>query len=513
MIDKIKSSELILVIFGASGDLTERKLIPALYDLKSQNLLPDKFAVLGVSRTDMTDESFREKMKSAVQKFLEKKENINDAVLESFLPSLHYLPINTSNQDDYGQLKDKLTSLDTQFQTNGNFLFYLSTPPNIYGTIVKNLGVYGLNSQERGWKRIIIEKPFGYDLNSAKKLNKEVLEIFDEDQVYRIDHYLGKETVQNILVTRFSNGIFEPIWNRNFIHHIEITSSEDIGVEGRGGYYDHSGALRDMVQNHLLQLVGMVAMEPPTNSDARSIRNETLKVFQSIRPLTKEDIYHNVIRGQYKASKIRGADVKGYREEENVIDCSKTETYAAMKFYIDNWRWSGVPFYLRTGKRLPIKVTEVVIHFHPSPLRLFTKEHENTLSTNQLVIRIQPDEGLLLKFGMKVPGAGFKVQETGMDFHYSSLSENHLPSAYERLLLDCMLGDATLYIRGDAVEATWEFITPILDLWKENPDFKLFGYPAGTWGPDVADNLIEGPIRSWRYPCRNLTSDDSYCEL
>lgn len=513
MIEKIQSSELILVIFGASGDLTERKLIPALFDLKSQNLLPEKFAVLGVSRTGMTDDDFREKMKSAVHEFLEDKNGINDKLLREFIPSLHYISINTSDSGDYAKLQKRLEELDSQYQTGGNFLFYLSTPPNLYETIVKNLGSYNLNQQENGWRRIIIEKPFGYDLESARKLNNEILKIFNEDQIYRIDHYLGKETVQNILVTRFSNGIFEPIWNRNFIHHIEITSSEDIGVESRGGYYDSSGAIRDMVQNHLLQLVGMIAMEPPTNSDPRSIRNETLKVFQSIRPLSKDDIYHNVIRGQYLASKIRGADVKGYREEENVHPCSKTETFVAMKFFIDNWRWSGVPFYIRTGKRLPIKVTEIVIHFHPSPLRLFTKEHDNSVSTNQLVIRIQPDEGLLFKFGIKVPGAGFKVQETAMDFHYSSLTENRLPSAYERLLLDCMLDDPTLYIRGDAVEATWDIVTPIIEVWKNNPEFKLFGYPAGSWGPDVADNLIEGPVRSWRYPCRNLTTDDTYCEL
>lgn len=513
MIEKIKKSELILVIFGASGDLTERKLIPALYDLKAQNLLPEKFAVLGVSRTQMTDADFREKMNSAIHQFLDEKEGTSENVVKKFIPILHYQALNTSERNDYEKLKNRLGELDQQYQTNGNFLFYLSTPPSLYETIVKNLGYYGLNRQEKGWKRIIIEKPFGYDLLSARKLNKEILEIFTEDQIYRIDHYLGKETVQNILVTRFANGIFEPIWNRNFIHHVEITSSEDIGVESRGGYYDGSGAIRDMVQNHLLQLVGMVAMEPPATSEPWSIRNETLKVFQSIRPLTKEDIYSNVIRGQYTTSRIRGKEVNGYRDEENVEKCSKTETYVAMKFFIDNWRWSGVPFYIRTGKRLPTKVTEIVIHFHQSPLRLFTKEQDNSLSTNQLVIRIQPDEGLLFKFGIKVPGSGFKVKETAMDFHYSSLAEDRLPSAYERLLLDCMMGDPTLYIRGDAVEATWEIVTPIIDVWKNNPDFKLFGYPAGTWGPDVADNLIDGPVRSWRYPCRNLTADDSYCEL
>jgi glucose-6-phosphate 1-dehydrogenase len=380
MIDNIKNKELILVIFGASGDLTERKLIPALYDLKSQALLPDKFAVLGVSRSEMSDEDFRKKMKSAVHEFLDNKEKINDQILNEFLPCLHYLPIDTSKRDDYEKLKDRLHELDTEYQTHGNFLFYLSTPPSLYEPIVKNLGSVNLNIQDKGWRRIIIEKPFGYDLDSARTLNNEILKVFQEEQVFRIDHYLGKETVQNIMIMRFANGIYEPIWNRNFIHHVEVTSSEDIGVERRGGYYDGSGAIRDMVQNHLLQIVGMVAMEPPTNSDAISIRNETLKVFQSLRPLTREDIYRNVIRGQYKASKIRGADIKGYREEENVAPCSKTETYVAMKFFIDNWRWSGVPFYIRTGKRLPTKVTEIVIHFHPSPLRLFTKEHDNTSS-------------------------------------------------------------------------------------------------------------------------------------
>jgi glucose-6-phosphate 1-dehydrogenase len=501
MIEKIKNSPLILIIFGASGDLTERKLIPALYDLKFQNLLPENFAVLGVGRTPMTDDAFRDKMKQGIHKYIERKENINDNIIGAFIPSLHYIAINTSEKEDYGLLNKRLQELNQIYQTGSNFLFYLSTPPSLYATIVQNLGAYKLQNQETGWKRIIIEKPFGYDLDSAKKLNLEIQKIFNEDQIYRIDHYLGKETVQNILVTRFSNGIFEPIWNRNFIHHIEVTSSEEIGVENRGGYYDTSGAIRDMIQNHLLQLVGMVAMEPPTNADARSIRNETLKVFQSIRPLSQDDIFNNVIRGQYKASKIRGTETKGYREEANVISCSKTETYLAMKFYIDNWRWSGVPFYVRTGKRLPIRVTEIVIHFHPSPLPLFTKENDNSPSTNQLIIRIQPDEGILFKFGMKVPGAGFKVQETSMDFHYSDLSDKHLPSAYERLLLDCMLGDATLYIRG------------VLKAWKEHPEIKLYGYPAGTWGPDVADSLIDGPVRSWRYPCRNLTSDTSYCEL
>ncbi len=508
-------SGLILVIFGASGDLTVRKLIPALCDLKNRNLLPEKFAVLGVGRTNLNDNDFRVKMKEGIQQFLANTPcGTPSDRQEEFVEKLHYISINTSDSKDYVNLKQRLTELNDKYQAGGNYLFYLATPPNMYELIISNIGAQNLNQETHDfWRRIIIEKPFGYDLKSARDLNKKLLEVFHEDQVYRIDHYLGKETVQNILVTRFSNGIFEPLWNRNYIHHIEITSAESIGIENRGGYYDHAGALRDMVQNHLLQITALVAMEPPAVADAKSIRNETLKVFQSLRPLSALDIQNNVIRGQYTASTIKGVKVPGYREEANVDTSSKTETFAAIKFYIDNWRWSGVPFYIRTGKRLPIRVTEIVIHFKPSPHVLFTKETGSELNANQLVIRIQPDEGILLKFGMKVPGAGFKVQETGMDFHYKQLSEGHLPDAYERLLLDCMLGDATLYSRGDAVEATWELIDPILNAWRENPDIKLYGYPAGTWGPENSDSLIEGPDLSWRYPCKNLTADSNYCEL
>ena len=509
-------SGLILIIFGASGDLTMRKLIPALCDLKNQNLLPEKFAVLGVGRTEMDDNSFRDKMKEGIRHFLANTPcGVQDDHQNEFVGLLHYISINTSDNNDYVILKQRITELNDQFHTNENYLFYLATPPNLYETVIENLGTQGLNKSvdSNSWRRIIVEKPFGYDLNTAKELNRKILQVFSEDQVYRIDHYLGKETVQNILVTRFSNGIFEPLWNRNYIHHVEITSAESIGVENRGGYYDTAGAMRDMIQNHLLQLVGLVAMEPPAVADAKSIRNETLKVFQSIRPLTDKEIENNVIRGQYMASTIRGEKLNGYREEANVINCSKTETYVAMKFFIDNWRWSDVPFYIRTGKRLPIRVTEIVIYFKPSPHILFTKDSGSAMNSNQLIIRIQPDEGLLLKYGMKVPGAGFKVQEVGMDFHYSQLSDVHLPEAYERLLLDCMLGDATLYSRGDAVEATWEFIDPILKKWKEKTDIKLYGYPAGTWGPENADLLIDSPERTWRYPCKNLTSDSNYCEL
>jgi glucose-6-phosphate 1-dehydrogenase len=364
------------------------------------------------------------------------------------------------------------------------------------------------------WKRIIIEKPFGLDLDSAIELNSDLLKVITEDQIYRIDHYLGKETVQNILVTRFSNGIYEPLWNRNYIDHVEITSAESNGVGDRGGYYENSGAMRDMLQNHLLQLVALIAMEPPSEINSTTIRNEMLKVFQSLRQIEYKTLENQVIRGQYLRSRVKGEQMKAYRDEAGVSEDSRTETFVALKLFIDNWRWGGVPFYIRTGKRLPTKVTEVVIHFKPSPHTLFCSGGEEYLSSNQLVIRIQPDEGILLKFGMKVPGAGYNVHNVNMDFHYKDLMDGKLPEAYERLLLDCMQGDSTLYARGDAVVAAWKFVDPILRRWNEDKDFPLHGYPGGTWGPEQADALIEGGEKqTWRYPCKNLSDDGLYCEL
>jgi glucose-6-phosphate 1-dehydrogenase len=506
-----RPENLILVIFGASGDLSKRKLIPALIDLYNQKLMPESFAILGVSRTKYSDETFREKMIESIKQF-NQNSDLDDKVINSFSQNLYYQPIDTVNTSDYAQIKNRLDELDRKLNTNGNFIFYLSTPPSLYEIIPKNLAQHGLNTDEIGWRRLIIEKPFGYNLNSAIDLNKKLLEDYEEDQLYRIDHYLGKETVQNLLVTRFSNGIYEPLWNRNFIDHVEITSSESLGVGSRGGYYDKSGALRDMLQNHLLQMVGLVAMEPPSSLDSRAIRNETLKVFQSLRPIKKEDVKSMAIRGQYVTSKIKGKEVPGYREEIGVDSNSKTETYAAIKFYIDNWRWGGVPFYIRTGKRLPTKVTEIVIHFKQTPHYLFTKKNGSE-ACNQLIIRIQPDEGILLKFGMKVPGAGFNVHNVNMDFHYSDLSDVKLPTAYERLLLDAMLGDSTLYARGDAVEEAWKFIAPIQHAWENDESIKVYGYPAGTWGPETADDLIEKNNTTWRYPCKNLADDGLYCEL
>ncbi len=494
----------ILVIFGASGDLTKRKLIPAMYDLKKNGQLPEKYIIVGVGRSSYDDDTFRERLNEGKEK--------NDDYRD-FLNNIYYQSVNTSSVDDYKKIDDKLTMLNKEHSIGGNYIFYLATPPKLYSIIPEYLSHYGLNKEDEGWRRLIVEKPFGVNLETAKDLNRDILKYFKENQLYRIDHYLGKETVQNILVTRFGNGIFEPLWNRNFVDHVEITAAENIGVEQRGGYYDNSGALRDMVQNHLLQLTGLVAMEPPASLDSDAIRNETLKVFQSLKPFDTENLDKQYIKGQYISSKVKGQDVKGYREEEGVDPQSRTETYAAIKFYIDNWRWGGVPFYIRSGKCLPTRVSEIVIHFKPTPHRLFKKAFGTSDNFNKLVIRIQPDEGVLLKFGMKMPGAGFEVKEANMSFRYSDLSSVQLASAYERLLLDCINGDSTLYARGDAVEACWEFIQPLIDYDNSDNPPKVFGYPAGSWGPEHADDFIEGDQCSWRYPCKNLTNDGSFCEL
>ncbi len=492
----------ILVIFGASGDLTRRKLIPALFDLYEQDLLPHKFAVLGASRTKLSDEDFRKK----ADEFLpEEKETAE------FKKLLFYEPVSPTEPEDFIKLKSRIKKLEKDKNIAPNYIFYLSTPPSVYENIAQNLADQQLSKSEKYFRRIIVEKPFGTDLDSARNLNKNLLHCFNENQVYRIDHYLGKESVQNMLVTRFANGIFEPLWNRNFVERVEVTSAESLGVEGRGGYYEHSGALRDMLQNHLLQLVGFVAMEPPVVIEADAIRNEIVKVFQSLRPITEELVTDYVVRGQYIGSTIKGGQVKGYREEQGVDPDSRTETFVAMKFFIDNWRWGGVPFYIRTGKKLPARVTEIVIHFKQVPHHLFNNMGMPGPVDNQLVIRIQPDEGILLKFRMKTPGAGFQVQTVNMDFHYSDLAEIRLPSAYERLLLDCMQGDATLYSRGDAVEEAWNFVQPILNAWKNNPKIPVYGYPAGTWGPESSDKLIQEG--EWRFPCKNLSDDGTYCEL
>ena len=499
----------IIVIFGGRGDLAMRKIVPALYELFIQGLMPERFAVVATGRSKVDDEVYRNEVSSALTGKAGKEGGKGD---DDFIRAFFYTTLDPLVPGDYLELAGLLNRLRSEMKIQGNTLFYLSVPPEIYDEISPGLAGQGLNSEADGWKRLIIEKPFGYDYASAMHLNRLLLEHWKESQLFRIDHYLGKETVQNILVTRFSNGIFEPLWNRNYVHHVEITSSESLGVERRGSYYEGTGALRDMVQNHLLHLVGFIAMEPPSSIDSTSIRNELVKVFESLRPVKPEDVGKMTIRGQYTGSHVKGEWIGGYREEESVSKTSMTETFAALKFHIDNWRWGGVPFYIRTGKRLPTRVTEAVIHFKPTPHYLFSGESACE-GCNQLIIRIQPDEGILIKFGMKIPGGGFKVRNVNMDFHYSDLAVDRIPDAYERLIHDCMNGDSTLYTRSDAVLAAWKFLDPVLQAWKDDPSIPLYGYPAGTWGPETADGLIEEPELTWRYPCKNLADDGVYCEL
>jgi len=500
-----KPDNFILVIFGGSGDLTDRKLIPALGHLYSSKYLPDNFAIVALGRTEYSSGSFREKLAKTL---LGQHKDIGTP--DEFLAHVYYQNLNMRQADDYSRLKQYLKELDTQYQIGGDCLFYLATPPEFFMDVSSNLGKLGLHKSDtpQSWRRLVIEKPFGHDLGSAVELNRRLKEVWEENQIFRIDHYLGKETVQNILAFRFANGIFEPLWNRNYIQHIEITASESDGVGDRGGYFETAGTMRDMVQNHLLQLLATVAMEPPSIFEMNQVRDEKRKVFQSLRPVKGIQLSTHTVRGQYIGSTVRSETVKGYREEKNVDPGSQTETFVALKIFIDNWRWGDVPFYIRTGKRLPTRVTEVVIHFNKTPHALFRSGD----GENQLILRIQPNEGILLKFGMKMPGSGFEIKNVAMDFHYADLSENKIPEAYERLILDALLGDATLFARSDEVECAWQFIDPIIEGWQKDPELKIFGYPAGTWGPKEASHIL-GAGMDWRYPCKNLTNEDTYCEL
>lgn len=501
-----------LVIFGASGDLTARKLIPALYDLYLGGYLPENFAILGTSRSDLSDEQFRAKVVMDSQYLKEQRKNGGEEQMEKFARKLYYQDIGGTYKGEYSLLKNRIDQLNEKLGTEGNYMFYLSTPPDIYEIVAKNLSHQSLSDDANGWRRLIVEKPFGYDLKTAQDLNRGLQKYFKESQIFRIDHYLGKETVQNLLVTRFANSIFEPLWNRHFIHHVEITNAEQVGVEKRGGYYDKSGALRDMFQNHLLQIVSLVVMEPPITDQPEEIRNEKVKALKSLRIMNDADtLFKNTIRAQYVASEIGGQNNIGYREEEGVDPESTTETYAAIKFYVDNWRWKDVPFYVRTAKRMPTKVTEVVIHFKGSHHHIFSSAGLNE-KDNKLIIRIQPDEGILLKFGVKVPGQGFKVERANLDFYYSSLVETNVMAAYERLLLDAMQGDATLYARADEVEAAWQFVDPILNYWKNGKDVRMYGYSAGVWGPLNSGDLFDGAY-SWRDPGEHLADDPGFCVL
>ena len=491
-----------IVIFGASGDLTQRMLIPALYNLYIHQKLPPSFAILGVSRTAYSDQAFREKLIENIKK----DKNTDNKLLQEFCEHLFYQAIDTANVDDYTPLKKRITEINTALHLSNNTLFYLATPPSLYSIIPQHLAAVGLNDEKDGWKRLIVEKPFGYDLESALKLDDSLYQYFKEPQIYRIDHYLGKETVQNMLVLRFANSIFEPLWNSKYIDYIEVTGAEALGVEQRGGYYDGAGAMRDMLQNHLLQVIAMVAMEPPAVINAKSMRDEVVKALQCLKPLSQSDLTDNLVLGQYTESKVRDKSLPAYRQEEGVPYDSRTETFVGLKLFINNWRWSGVPFYVRTGKRMPTRVTEVVIHFKKTPHPVFSEDAPE----NKLIIRIQPDEGIVLGFGLKKPGSGFDSKEVAMDFHYSELEDAELLTAYERLLLDLMKGDATLFARSDAVTACWNFVQPILDYKKQSA--ALYGYAAGTWGPIEAQELLTKDGRQWRSPCKNLTDTD-YCEL
>jgi glucose-6-phosphate 1-dehydrogenase len=440
-----------------------------------------------------------------------KQTDIDESILEGFLQHVHYLSLNTSESAQFSKLKDVLNELYETYQTPHNTLFYMATPPSMFTVIPACLSNNGLLDQQDGWKRIVVEKPLGYDLASAIELDKGLHAYFDESQIYRIDHYLGKETVQNLLVFRFANGMFEPLWDRNYIDYVEITGAESLGVESRGAYYEGAGAMRDMFQNHLLQVLAMVAMEPPAVINAESTRNEVVKVLQSLKPLSQDDLRNNLVLGQYTASMVKGSDVPSYRDEPGVNSSSRTETYVALKLYINNWRWNTVPFYIRTGKRLPTRVTEIVIHFKQTPHPVFGQN----APANKLIIRIQPDEGILMQFGLKKPGAGFDAKEVSMDFRYQDLidengEETRILNAYERLLLDALNGDATLFARSDAVQACWKFVEPILAYQKG--EHSLHGYASGTWGPKEAELLLKRDGRSWRFPCKNL-ANTHYCEL
>jgi glucose-6-phosphate 1-dehydrogenase len=485
----------VVVIFGATGDLTRRKLLPALYRLTQQQLIPAEFAILGTARHLMSDDEFRAQMQQAMKEFAD--EDFDEATWKSFAQRLFYSGGEFTDAELYSKLKDRLDEIDSQSNSRGNRLFYLATAPDFFGLVAERLGQADLARPKEGsWTRIIVEKPFGHDLESARSLNQELAAVFEEKQIFRIDHYLGKETVQNLLVFRFANSIFEPLWNRQYIDHIQITNAEAIGVEGRGAYYEKAGALRDMIQNHVFQVTSLIAMEPPTSLSANGVRDEKIKAMQSVRPLPADRIEKFAVRGQYGPGTVLGDTVPGYREEPGVDSNSSTETFTALKLQFDNWRWAGVPFYLRSGKRLRKHITEIAIQFKDVPHRLFT-DADAPLQPNVLVIRIQPNEGITLRFGAKLPGQAMRIRSVNMDFRYGSSFGVKPPEAYERLLLDCMLGDSTLYARRDMVERGWEIVSPIIAAWQQ-PATDFPNYEAGSWGPQAASELTERDGRKWR---------------
>lgn len=490
----------ILVIFGATGDLTARKLLPAIYNLAREGQLPSQFAVVGFARRDKTHEIFRAEMKEAINEFSRVKP-VDEAIWKNFEQQIFYHRSEFNDDSGYQTLDKFLKELDGRFGTKGNRVFYLSTQPSFFTTICEKLHtsslIYDQKTIKDKWSRIIIEKPFGHDLDSAHALQNELLQFLSEEQIYRIDHYLGKETVQNLMVFRFANSIFESLWNNRYIDHVQITVAEEIGIGRRGAFFEEAGLLRDVLQNHMMQLLSLVAMEPPVTLSANAIRDEKVKVLQALRPFTKEDFKTSIIRGQYDKGFVEGETVKGYREEDKVDPKSNIETYVAIRLFIDNWRWHGTPFYLRSGKRLPKRATEIAIQFKHPPGVLF-QEHDKQREPNILAIRIQPDEGTALKINCKVPGPASPIQPVKMDFRYGSYFGMSPPEAYERLILDCMIGDNTLFAREDEVFSSWTLLTPVLKQWKTTEPDCFPNYSSGTWGPELAEEMMHRDGRKWR---------------
>ena len=488
----------VMVIFGATGDLTKRKLFPALYNLAKDDFLPHTFAIVGVGRQEMTSEEYRAQMCANLREFI--PNGATDKLVKWFEERTYYTGGDFDDDKKlFGDLKGLIGEVTAKHQIPDNYFYYMATPPELFASVTQKIVRNGLGKEDgEHWRRFIYEKPFGRDLASAKKLNADLLKSVKERQIYRIDHYLGKETVQNILVFRFGNSIFEPIWNRNFIDHVQITVAEKLGVEQRGGYYDSAGALRDMIPNHILQLVTLTAMEPPVSFEANSVRDEQAKILQAIQQYSPEDVLKKAVRGQYGEGKIGDERAAGYRSEDKITPNSNTETYAALKLSIDNWRWADVPFYVRTGKRMAARHSSIVIQFKRAPFMLFRDTSIEKLTTNRIVIHIQPDEGITLHFGAKIPGPIVNMGAVDMDFDYLDHFGEQVSTGYERLLYDCMIGDATLFQRADMVEAGWRIVDPVLDVWRALPARDFPNYASGTWGPRDADALLENDGRAWK---------------